>query len=105
MAIAEVGVDELAARLASGARLVDVREPHEWEDGHIDGSVNVPLGAVPDRLDAFGGEGPTYVICKVGARSMHACGYVAGHGVEVVNVAGGMMAWELSGRAVVTGAQ
>jgi rhodanese-related sulfurtransferase len=103
MAISEIGVDDLAERLDTGARLVDVRERDEWEQGHIDGAVHVPLATVPQRLDVFRGEGPTYVICTVGGRSLRACDHVAGYGIEVVNVAGGMLAWERSGRAIVTG--
>lgn len=104
MAIAEITVDELAERLAAGARLVDVREPNEYEEAHVPGAVLVPLGTVPDQVDAFRGDAPTYVICRSGARSMRACEFVAEHGVDVVNVAGGTMAWVTSGRDYATGA-
>ena len=104
MAIAEITVDELADLLATGARLIDVREPAEYDEAHVPGAVLVPLGTVPDRVDAFRGDGPTYVICRSGARSMKACEFVAGHGVDVVNVAGGTMAWVTSGRDYATGA-
>jgi len=104
MAIAEISVDELAEHLAAGARLVDVREPAEFDEAHVPGAVLVPLGTVPDQVDAFRGEGPTYVICRSGARSMRACEFVATHGIEVVNVAGGTMAWLQSGREYATGA-
>ena len=68
----------------------------------------VPLGTVPDHVDAFTGDGPTYVICKSGGRSMRACEFLAGQGVdglEVVNVAGGTLAWIASGRETVGGDQ
>jgi rhodanese-related sulfurtransferase len=104
MAVAEITVDELAAVLAAGARLIDVREPAEYEDAHVPGAVLVPLGTVPEHVDAFRGDGVTYVICRSGARSMKACEFVAGHGVEAVNVAGGTMAWVTSGRECATGA-
>jgi rhodanese-related sulfurtransferase len=103
MAIAEITVDELAEVLQAGARLVDVREPNEYDEAHVPGAVLVPLGTVPDQVDAFRGDGPTYVICRSGARSMRACEFVAEHGVEVVNVAGGTMAWLESGREYATG--
>lgn len=104
MAIPEITVDELAERLAEGARLVDVREPAEYEEARVPGAVLVPLGTVPDQVEVFRGEGPTYVICRSGARSMRACEFVAEQGVEVVNVAGGTMAWVSSGREYSTGA-
>jgi molybdopterin-guanine dinucleotide biosynthesis protein A/rhodanese-related sulfurtransferase len=104
MAIAEISVDQLAEHLAAGARLVDVREPAEFDEAHVPGAVLVPLGTVPDQIDAFRGDGPTYVICRSGARSLRACEFVAAQGVEVVNVAGGTMAWLQSGRQYATGA-
>jgi rhodanese-related sulfurtransferase len=105
MSIPEIDVDALADALAGGARLVDVRETHEYTDGHVPGAVLVPLGVVADHVDAFRGDGPTYVICRSGARSMRAAEFVAQHGVDVVNVAGGTLAWIDSGREVVTGDQ
>jgi rhodanese-related sulfurtransferase len=105
MTIREVGADELAAALSGGARLIDVREPNEYVAGHVPGAVLVPLGTVADQVDAFRGDGPTYVICRSGARSMRACELVAAEGVDAVNVAGGTLAWMDSGRDVVEGDQ
>lgn len=109
--IPEVDVDALAAALEAGVaagrpvRLLDVREPDEYDEAHVPGAVSVPLGSVPDRVDEFAGEGPTYVICKAGGRSLQACEHVAGRlgAVEVVNVAGGTLAWIRSGRPTATG--
>jgi rhodanese-related sulfurtransferase len=106
MAIHEIEVDELAELLADTSvptRLIDVREPDEFEAGHVPGAVLVPLGEVTDRAEEFRGDGPTYVICRSGARSMRACEHVAERGIEVVNVAGGTMAWMLAGHDVETG--
>ncbi|MEI7617476.1 MAG: rhodanese-like domain-containing protein [Actinomycetota bacterium] len=103
MAISEVTVDQLAEKLAHGARLVDVREIDEYESGHIPGALHVVLGTVPDNVEIFRGDGPTYVVCKSGGRSMRACEFLADHGVNIVNVAGGTMAWIQSGRDTVAG--
>ena len=103
MAISEISVGDLADRLAEGRRLIDVREPHEYDEAHVPGAVLVPLATVPDELDAFRGEGPVYVICKSGGRSMRACEYVADQGIDAVNVEGGTTAWILSGREYATG--
>jgi rhodanese-related sulfurtransferase len=105
MSIDEISVDELQAALAAGARLVDVRETDEYVSGHVPGAVHVALGTVPDNVDAFRGDGTTYVVCKSGARSMRACEYLADQQIVAVNVAGGTMAWKLSGRPVVVGDQ
>jgi len=103
MTIREIDVDELERAIATGARVVDVREDDEYVAGHVPGALHVPLGTVPERVEEFRGDGPTYVICKSGGRSMRACEQVAAHGVEAVNVAGGTTAWVMSGRDVVVG--
>lgn len=104
MSIPEIDVDELAQRAESGPLvIVDVREPDEYEAGHVPGAVLVPLATVSDRVDEFRGGDPTYVICRSGGRSMRACEAVAAHGVDVVNIAGGTLAWAESGRPLVTG--
>jgi rhodanese-related sulfurtransferase len=100
MAIREITVEELADLVANGSRLVDVREHHEYDDGHVPGAVHVPLATVPDNIDQFRGEGPTFVICRSGGRSLRVCEFLADRGVEAVNVAGGTLAWQLSGRDV-----
>ena len=105
MSIPEVTVDELEAALAAGGRVIDVREVHEYTDGHVPGASLVVLSTVPDHVDAFRDEPAVFVICRSGARSMQACQYLAEQGVDTVNVAGGTMAWILSGRPVVAGDQ
>lgn len=100
MTIENISVAELQERLADGARLIDVREPDEYDEVRVPGAELVPLGTVGDHLDRFEGDGPTYVICRSGGRSMQACEFVeAQHldGVDVVNVAGGTMAWVEAG--------
>ena len=103
MSIAEVSVDELAVALDGGARLVDVREPSEYTEGHVPGAVLIPLGTVGERIAEFRGDGPLYVICRSGARSMRACEFLEPFGRSGVNVAGGTSAWIRSGRDVVVG--
>ena len=103
MSISEIGVAELEAVLASGARLFDVRETNEYEEGHVPGAVHVALGTVPDHVEEFRGDGPTYVVCRSGARSMRACEFLAQHGLEVVNITGGTLDWIAGGRPVVAG--
>ncbi|MET0145529.1 MAG: rhodanese-like domain-containing protein [Ilumatobacteraceae bacterium] len=108
MAVTEIDIDQFAEVLTAGARVIDVREPDEYEAGHVPGAVLIPLGTVPEHLDAFLGDGPTYVICQAGGRSRRACELVdAGglDGVRTVNVAGGTGAWIASGRETVVGDQ
>ena len=103
MTIQEITVDELAIIIEQGGSVIDVREPAEFEEARVPGVQLVPLGTVPDNVDAFKGDGTTYVICRSGARSMKACEFVAAQGADVANVAGGTLAWVASGRDVASG--
>jgi rhodanese-related sulfurtransferase len=109
VAISEISVEQLQMLLVAdeSTRIVDVREADEWANSHIGRATHVALGTVPEHLDAFGPDGaqqPTYVMCKVGARSFRACEYAEAQGKHVVNVAGGMMAWWAAGLDTVAGA-
>jgi molybdopterin-guanine dinucleotide biosynthesis protein A/rhodanese-related sulfurtransferase len=97
MSVEEISVDELAERLNDGATVFDVREPHEWAEVRVPGAILIPLGDVPESLDAFPADGDVLVICRSGARSMRACEWLAGQGRSAVNIAGGTMAWVARG--------
>ncbi len=99
----EIDVDQLAERIAEGGRVIDVREPGEYVTGHVPGALSVPLAVVPDRLDAFRGDDPVYVICQAGGRSRRAAELVAQYDIDAVNVDGGTGAWVASGRETVSG--
>ena len=103
MAVVEVGIEQLQAALALGAKLIDVREPPEYASAHVVGAVLIPLNSVPDRIDDFRGATPTYLICRSGIRSLNACEYLAENGIEAINVAGGMLDWIDHDQPVVRG--
>lgn len=103
MPIHEISVAELETALAAGARLIDVRETDEYTSGHVAGAIHVALGTVPSSVDAFRGEGDTYIICRSGGRSGKACEFLAQQGIETINVRGGTLDWIATGRPVVTG--
>jgi rhodanese-related sulfurtransferase len=103
VAITEIDIDEFAERTAEGVRIIDVREPAEYEEAHVPGAELIPLGAVAEHLDRFAVDAPTYVICKSGGRSMRACELASSQGYDVVNVTGGTGAWIESGRPTIEG--
>jgi adenylyltransferase/sulfurtransferase len=78
--------------------LLDVRNPHEAEIAVIPGSVLVPLDriesgeAIEDVRQLAAGK-KLYVHCKMGGRSAKALIALARHGIEGVNVTGGINAW------------
>ncbi len=96
----EISVQDLAA-LGPTARVIDVREPSEWDAGHVAHALLVPLATVPEHLERFDGT-PTYVICRSGNRSGTACRFLLDQGIDAVNVAGGMLAWAAAGLPVET---
>jgi rhodanese-related sulfurtransferase len=98
--VPEIDVAELARLLADGdIALIDVREPDEYEGGHVPGAQHIQLGTVPERLHEVPEvDGPVYVICARGGRSMTAATYYVSQGIEAVNIAGGTIAWVEAGQ-------
>jgi rhodanese-related sulfurtransferase len=99
----EIDVTELAKVRADGARLIDVREPDEYTAAHVPGAVLVPLATVPERLGDVPSEGPVYVICAKGGRSLQAAEFYRAQGIDAINVAGGTTAWIEAGEPTSTG--
>jgi rhodanese-related sulfurtransferase len=96
-----VTVADLAAALAAGAVVVDVREPAEFAAGRVPGAVNVPLATVPlwlGRLAELAADGPLYVVCQVGERSARAVDYLTQYGIDSCTVDGGTQEWAAGGR-------
>lgn len=73
--------------------VLDVREPDEYEEAHIPGSILIPLGSLQRRLSEVPKDRQVVVVCAVGGRSARATHFLRGHGVEAVNLHGGMRAW------------
>ena len=101
MRIPTVSVDGVPDPLPDGVTVVDVRELGEWQAGHIDGSLHIPLHELPARVTDLP-EGRLLVVCKVGGRSAQAVGYLSQYGHEAVNLDGGLLDWEAAGRGLVT---
>jgi len=74
--------------------LLDVREPSEFEGGHIKGAKLIPLGTLPDHVAEIPKDKPVVVICRSGNRSARAASFLIEHGYgNVENLTGGMSAW------------
>jgi molybdopterin/thiamine biosynthesis adenylyltransferase/rhodanese-related sulfurtransferase/molybdopterin converting factor small subunit len=74
--------------------VVDVREPHEWEIAHLEGSRLIPLGQLPERINELDGHAEIVTYCHKGARSMKALEILKGAGFgKVRSLAGGIDAW------------
>ncbi|MFI6847190.1 rhodanese-like domain-containing protein [Kitasatospora sp. NPDC050467] len=89
-----------AASVPADAALLDVREQDEWDAGHVDGALHIPMGQLVARIGELPDE-KLYVLCRVGGRSAQVVQYLVQNGREAVNVDGGMYAWEGAGRPMV----
>lgn len=92
----EISVETLASMKAEGQPyyLLDVREPWELDLCRFDGSVDIPLDELPERLAEVPEDAPVIVICHHGQRSAHATQWLRGAGRELaINLAGGVDAW------------
>jgi len=90
--------------MEAGAVVIDVRQPDEYEAGHVPAARLIPLAEVPDRINELPVDETILVICRTGARSLAAAEFLDQQQLQAVNVAGGTLAWVESGREVVTGA-
>ena len=80
---------------SGGATFLDVRQPKEYERGHIPGAVLIPLKELPQRLQELNPSRPVVAYCASGMRSSAAARILKGAGLErVYNLRGGMKAWD-----------
>lgn len=82
---------------------LDVREPFEWDAGHIEGAVHVPLQSLPGNLDRLDRDRPIVAVCHVGQRSAIAADFLRRQGYDAYNLEGGMAVWAARGFPEVTG--
>lgn len=101
--IDQISVADLKAALDGGSgRLIDVREQHEYDSGHIPGAAWIPMFLVPLRADEFKSTGPVYVVCRSGNRSGQVVTWLASQGIPTVNVHGGTQMWQHQGFPIET---
>src|SRR3954451_13047502 len=97
-------VDAGGARALEGALWVDIREPDEWEQGHLPGAVHVPRGNLESRIERIAPDKsqPVVLYCAVGSRSAFSAktlselGYTQAH-----SLAGGIEDWKRDGLEIV----
>jgi hydroxyacylglutathione hydrolase len=95
----QITVHELQARLQRGeVDVLDVRQPDEWQAGHVPGATHITGAELPDRHGELADLRPVAAICGSGYRSSVAASLLAHHGrTDIVNVTGGMAAWRNAG--------
>ena len=101
--IAAIDAESLRKRLQSNDKplVVDVREPAEFDAGHIREALLVPLGTVANGLGDVAKDREIVLVCRSGRRSAKAHGILAAKGyTKLVNLEGGMLSWEKLGYPV-----
>ena len=91
----EITVEALREWQSKGelAQLIDVREPHEFDDLEMGGTL-IPMGQVPARMNEISKEGKVVIQCRSGARSANVIQYLEQHGYNnLYNLKGGILAW------------
>jgi rhodanese-related sulfurtransferase/rubrerythrin len=96
--VPEITVDEvrdlMMGRSAASWYLLDVRQPEEYQDGHLPGAHLVELGRLHEALDTIPRDGIVVVYCRSGRRSASATAMLRHAGFEDArNLVGGVLAW------------
>ena len=70
--------------IENGALIIDVRTHEEYKEGHIEGSLNIPLSEIGEAMTWLQKDVPTVVVCASGSRSAHAVMVLKANGYEKV---------------------
>jgi Dinucleotide-utilizing enzymes involved in molybdopterin and thiamine biosynthesis family 2 len=92
----EIDPVEVKAKIDRGDNfvLIDVREPHEWQIGHIPQAKLIPLGELPKRVHELNPADEIVAHCKSGVRSAKAIEFLKQAGFrKLKNMKGGILAW------------
>ena len=82
--------DEIAGLPRDGSvTLLDARTVWEYQQGHIDGYINIPVDDLRERMNEIDDSKPVYVICQSGLRSYIACRILTQNGFDCYNFSGG----------------
>lgn len=101
-----ITVQDLADRMTDeDLLLVDVREVHEFRDGHVPRAVNVPMSVLPVRVHQLPKDRDVHIICRSGGRSMQVTMWLQRQGYSPVNVAGGTHTWVQAGGPIIIPAE
>ena len=103
--VKNLDVESFASKVEdfTGVRLVDIRTPDEYSQGHLKGAVNFDWydSLFLDNVSAcYDKSAPLYIYCRSGKRASEAAKALDKAGFEVFNLDGGYMAWTNAGKAV-----
>lgn len=85
--------------------VLDIREPEEFQEGHVPGARNIPMGEVTQHMEELGKFNKIYIYCRSGGRAQHVWLELAQQGLKnmAVVASGGMPDWIALGFEVESG--
>lgn len=89
---------EAAELISRGAQLIDVRQPHEFESGHLPGATLIGLDELARDSNSVDRDRTVVFYCRSGNRSGMAAQAFSEAGVDAVSVSGGILAWSAAGQ-------
>ncbi len=101
---ADVTVAEAKALIEERPDMVilDVRTPSEFDDGHIEGAINIPVDDLSGRLDELSKDDELLVYCRIGNRSARAVGILDDSGFKkIFHMEEGITGWLDAGQPLV----
>ncbi|HEX9016115.1 MAG TPA: rhodanese-like domain-containing protein [Chloroflexota bacterium] len=98
-----VEVSDVRRLMGEGATLIDVREPHEWAQSHVQGAKHVPLRSLERELSKLRTDRQLLFFCRTGSRAARATDMASKRGWDAKNVRGGLVAWTRAGLPLKTG--
>jgi rhodanese-related sulfurtransferase len=108
MLVSEIDATELKAKIDAGEaiELIDIRSEAEVVHGMLPDSEHLPMHLIPLKIQDLPKDKEVVLYCRSGARSYHACAYLAQQGVSnCLNLRGGIIAWARNGYQIVTPAE
>ncbi len=96
----EVTVDEAVHVLDAGVKILDVRRATEYAEGHLADAMNISHTRLASRLEEVPKDAQWLIYCRTGVRSACSASYLQRQGYQVVNLKGGIHAWEQAAAAV-----
>jgi rhodanese-related sulfurtransferase len=94
----DVSPESVRERHAAGEiQLIDVREPYEWDAGHIGGARHIELDRVASEANTIDKDKPVVFYCAVGSRSGMAATAFRRAGYDAYSMDGGIVAWDEQG--------
>lgn len=100
----EISVEEAVAKRDSGAFILDVRQPEEWNEFHVPDSTLIPLAELASRVNELPKDQEIVVVCRSGNRSAQGRDILLEAGfTKVTSMAGGLTQWRGAGYPTVSG--